>query len=578
MSATPPSWDLTSLFASLDAPELHAALADVKARIAALPTLPPTDATSYDAVTTMLNALLDDVRTVRAYPSLRTAADSRDEAAQALLSSLKLDMVKLSQFETRYVAWLGTLDIDALLETSEVARAHEFALRQAQVSAAHLMAPGEETLASDLSLSGRGAWARLHSDVTSQLEVTVDGTALPMAAVRQRAMDASEAVRKSAYDAELAAWKTVATPLAAAMNAIKYETNVLAEKRGWSDALEVSCFGNHIDRATLDAMMAAADKSFPDFRRYLKAKARLLGTETLPWWNLFAPVGQSSREWSWPEAEAFVAENFDVYSKKLGDFAREAFEKKWIDAALRPGKRDGAFCAGVKPGESRLLQNFSPSFDAVGTLAHELGHAYHNRCLEKRTFLQCNTPMTLAETASIFCQTIIQNAALAATTDSQERLALLDGAISDACQVVVDITSRFRFEQAVLAKRKERELSVDELCALMLDSQKQTYGDGLDAEALHPFMWAVKGHYYGSTFYNFPYMFGLLFGLGLYAIYQKSPETFKEGYDELLSRTGMADAKTLAAGFGIDITQEAFWSASLAVVKQDIDAFEALAG
>jgi oligoendopeptidase F len=191
--------------------------------------------------------------------------------------------------------------------------------------------------------------------------------------------------------------------------------------------------------------------------------------------------------------------------------------------------------------------------------------------------MQRDTPTVLAETASIFCETIIRHAAMA-RVDEQEQLAILESSIQGSCQVVVDITSRFLFESAILERRKHRELSVGELNDLMLDVQRQTYGDGLDRDVLHPYMWAVKGHYYstGRPFYNYPYMFGLLFGLGLYARYQRDPEGFKAGYDELLSSTGLADVATLARRFGIETRQPDFWRGSLDIVRQDIDEFERL--
>jgi oligoendopeptidase F len=400
-----------------------------------------------------------------------------------------------------------------------------------------------------------------------------------MSVIRTLATDPSAETRKSAYDAELAAWREAALPLAFALNGIKHETRLLAERRGWSDILERCCHNNSITRATLDAMRAAAEKSFPDFRRYLKAKARTVSrSEALPWWDLFAPLsvaGGQESDWSWDAAKAFIGENFDAYSQKMGDFARKTFTENWIDAEPRPGKRDGAFCAGVGPGESRILQNYRPSFDGVSTLAHELGHAYHNLCLKDRTILQSSTPMTLAETASIFCETIVKHAALKSAGPA-ERLAILEASLQSSCQVVVDIDSRFRFEHAVFEKRRERDLSVDELCELMLTAQRETYGDGLESSALHPYMWAVKGHYYGSAFYNFPYMFGFLFGLGLYAQYEQNPDSFRTAYDDLLSQTGMADATELARRFGLDIESEAFWSASLDVVRAEIDQFVAL--
>ncbi|HLJ81155.1 MAG TPA: M3 family metallopeptidase, partial [Ktedonobacterales bacterium] len=227
--------------------------------------------------------------------------------------------------------------------------------------------------------------------------------------------------------------------------------------------------------------------------------------------------------------------------------------------------------------ESRVLSNFKPGYPGMSTLAHELGHGYHNLCLAPRAMLQKGTPMTLAETASIFCETLVRSAALE-QADAQGQIEILEASLQGSCQVVVDITSRFLFERGVFERRRERELSIDELNALMQQTQRDTYGDGLDEAALHPYMWAVKSHYYstGRSFYNFPYMFGLLFGLGLYARYQKDAEGFKASYDDLLSSTGLADAATLAARFDIDLRTPDFWRASLDIVRADIDRFEGL--
>jgi pepF/M3 family oligoendopeptidase len=397
-----------------------------------------------------------------------------------------------------------------------------------------------------------------------------------MSVIRALASDPDRETRKRAYEAELAAWERTSVPLAAALNSIKYETNVLSHRRGWESPLEAACFNNHIDQATLEAMLSAARASFPDFRRYLRAKAKVVsGAERLPWYDMFAPMGEGRQTWEWETAVSFITEQFGAFSPKMREFAERAFRENWLDVEPRPGKRDGAFCMEVRPGESRILQNYKPSFSGVSTLAHELGHGYHNLCLKERTQLQSGTPMTLAETASIFCETIIREAAFAGG-DREDQLAILEATLQSECQVVVDITSRFLFEQRLLEARHQRELSVDELNELMLQSQRETYGDGLDENLLHPYMWAVKGHYYGSTFYNFPYMFGLLFGLGLYASYKESPKTFIGGYDDLLSLTGMSDAVTLGQRFGIDIRQEAFWKSSIAVIVEDIDRFEAL--
>jgi oligoendopeptidase F len=308
----------------------------------------------------------------------------------------------------------------------------------------------------------------------------------------------------------------------------------------------------------------------------LWAKARILNVPVLAWYDLFAPVGTSTRKWPLDEAAAFVAEHFGTFSPRLRALAERAFAEEWIDAEPRTGHEGGAFCMGLRAGESRVLLNYQPAFVHVTILAHELGHAYHNLRLAECTMLQRTTPMTLAETASIFCETIIRHAAFS-KVDAQEQLAILETSLQSACVVVVDIASRFLFEQQVFERRLQRELSADELCTLMLEAQEATYGDALAPDERHPYMWAAKSHYYNASFYNFPYAFGLLFGLGLYAVYQRAPHGFQERYDRLLAATGRGDAADLAAEFGIDIRTPEFWRASLQVIREDIDRFEHLA-
>jgi len=461
-----------------------------------------------------------------------------------------------------------------------VARDHQYPLEKAIISARHLMSPEEEALAADLAPTALSGWEKLHNNITSQIEVELELKGelrrMPMSMIRNLAYDADREVRRAAYEAEIRAWKAHEVPVAAAMNGIKGTVSTLSKRRGWKSPLEQALFNANIDEQTLDAMMQAAREAFPDFRRYLNAKAKLLGVGKLAFYDMFAPAGGAGRTWNYEDGAAFVAKHFYSFSAKLGSFAERSFRENWIDAEPRPGKQDGAYCMWLLGDESRVLMNYKTAFGSVKTLAHELGHAYHNLCLTDRTMLQRQTPMTLAETASIFCETIVQNAALAEASPT-ERISLLEGSLQGICQVTVDITSRFLFEQKVFEGREKRDISANEFSELMVWSQKETYGDGLDEKVLHPYMWAVKPHYYsGSSFYNFPYMYGLLFGLGLYSQYKKDPAGFKGRYDELLSSTGLADAATLAQQFGFDVRTPAFWRSSLDVIREQIGMFCAL--
>ncbi len=592
-----PHWDMTVIFPGLASPEFAAGFQSVTNAIGGLTTLfdqehigkrdpqPLDDVTAqtFERVIEHYNTVLAEYRTLSAYIHAFVSTDSRDNLAQAKYSELQGHSVKLYQLGTRFTAWIGSLDIEGLIERSTVAAGHAHVLRQAKIEAEHLMSPAEEALAAELNVTGGAAWGKLHSNVTSQLSVPIeiDGAveSLPMSVIRNMAADANRETRQRAYEAELATWERIAVPLAAAMNSIKGEVNTLSAHRGWDSPLDDALFGASIDRQTLDAMFTAARESFPVFRRYLHAKARALGLPTLAWYDLLAPVGASGRAWSFEASEQFIVSQFGSYSQRLSDYAARAFHENWIDAEPRPGKRDGAFCMPLRADESRVFANFKPTYDGMSTLAHELGHGYHNMNLAARTMLQRNTPMTLAETASIFCETIVREAALK-NANAEERIEILEASLVGSCQVVVDITSRFLFEQGVFGTRRTRELSVDEMNAMMLQAQRDTYGDGLDPNQLHPYMWAMKPHYYstGRSFYNFPYMFGLLFGLGLYARYRQDPNAFRQQYDDLLSSTGLADAATLAARFGIDTRTPDFWRASLATIAGEVDQFEEAIG
>jgi pepF/M3 family oligoendopeptidase len=402
---------------------------------------------------------------------------------------------------------------------------------------------------------------------------------LPIAVLQNLRTDPDGEVRRQAYEAELNAWERVREPLAACLNGVKGTVNTLNARRGRVDCLHQPLDQSRIDRETLEAMLGVMHDSFPVFRHYYRRKAELLGKEALAWWDLFAPVGESEKRYTFAETQELLLEQFSRFSDRLQALARRAFDQRWIDAEPRDGKQGGGFCMELPAvEESRILCNFDGSFEQLSTVAHELGHAYHVECMVGKTMLQRPTPMTLAETASILVQTFITDAVLAQASHAQEELAILENFLIDAGQVVVDMYSRYLFEKEVFERRAEAELSADEFCELMVGTQRNTYGDGLDSRYLHPYMWAWKPHYYipSLSFYNFPYTFGMLFGLGLYAIWQEEGEAFLPKYDDLLSSTGEGTSAELAARFGIDIRDRGFWENSMRIIEARIDRYLAL--
>jgi oligoendopeptidase F len=566
-----------------DVERLIALFDELDIRSASKGALTDTDGAAADRAIREFNRVSADLDLLDAYVYATVSTDSRNAQAQALMSEIDVVGASMRPLLSRLAEWVKSLGADELAAVSAEAHDHIGPLLRFAERATHQMSETEEHLYAELSTTGSGAWGRLQSDITSQLTTEVnlpDGPAtLPMPAVRGLATDADPAVRRAAYDAELAAWPTVEVPVAAAMNAIKGEANIVNRRRKWTSPLDASCFANSVSTATFEAMQSAVSASLPDFRRWMQVKAQLHGQAPgsgLPWWDLVAPLPMAAGDVSWDEGLAIVRNAFGEFSPNLGGLVDRAINEQWIDAEPRDGKQGGAFCMPFGGDRSLVMLNWSGSAESAQTTAHELGHAYHNTTLAGRTALQRRLPMALAETASIFCETLVVEAGLA-RLDGDERLALLDIDLQGTNQVVVDIHSRFLFETEVFARRQRRTLSAGELSEMMTDAQLAAYGNGIDQSTAHPYMWLLKPHYYGSHFYNWPYTYGLLFGLGLFARYQDDPERFRAGYDTLLSRAGMDTAEELGQAFGLDVTDEAFWTASLDVVRTRIADYKQLA-
>jgi pepF/M3 family oligoendopeptidase len=489
----------------------------------------------------------------------------------------------LQKCSTRFHGWVGSLCavLPSVYEVEPAAREHRAVIDEIVEQSRFLMETRLEDLAAELQLSGGGVMWKLQGNVTSQLKMPFerDGKVeeLPMTVIRNLAYDPDEEVRRRAYETEQKAWASVREPVAFAMNSVKGAAITLARWRGRESVLHGALDHNRIDRQTLDALLTAMRDSFPTFRRYLEAKARRLGKERLPWWDLFAPVGRGDQRYTWTQAADFIVAQFGGFDADLAAMARTAFDRNWIDAEPRAGKRGGAFCMGLPSvEESRILANFDGSFDQLTTVAHELGHAFHNRCQAGLPMLRRGAPMPLAETASIFCETIVFEAALQSATP-EAQLAILENQLIGATQVVVDIYSRYLFETEAIRRRAEAEVSADEFCQIMLDAQRETYGDAIDPEHRHPYLWLLKPHYYDDRhFYNYPYAFGLLFGLGMYAIYRREGAAFIPRYKELLRGTGQGKVADLAARFGIDVRTRGFWDDSLKIVAAQVERYCAL--
>lgn len=513
--------------------------------------------------------------------NLSLSVNTKDKEALKYSDILEKKLTNLVESSVKLERYISNIEnIDCVINKSELLKEHEFILKTVIEQSKYLLSDKEENIIANMKNTGSNAWIKLKDNLISTLKVEIEQDneikEVPLTIVLNMAYDKDAKVRKKAYEAEIESYKKVEEGVAASLNAIKGEVLTVCDFRGYKSPLDKTLIDSRMDEESLEAMFSAMKESLPVFRKYLRRKGEMLGHKNgLPFYDLYAPVCEADMKFSYEEGTKFVEKNFRTFSDHLGDFASKAINNNWIDVTPREGKVGGGFCENLHfIGESRILLNYGDNFGDVVTLAHELGHGFHGECLNDETTLNSDYPMPIAETASTFCETIIKKAAIKDAT-KDEALAILETEISDCTQVIVDIYSRFLFEKSFFEARKESSLNVEEIKELMLEAQREAYGDGLDPNFLHPYMWTWKPHYYDAeyNYYNFPYAFGLLFAKGLYAEYLKKGKAFSKDYEKLLSITGKNKIADVATVMGIDINDKGFWRSSLKTIEEDINEF-----
>lgn len=518
------------------------------------------------------------------YVNLSLSVNTKNTEALKYSDILDNELTEIVESETKIKRYISSIkNIDELINKSELLKEHEYILKEIVEESKYLLSNKEEKIIASMKNTGSNAWSKLKDNLISNLMVDIDKDgkkeSLPLTVVLNMAYDDNEEIRKKAYEAEIESYKKVEEGVAAALNGIKGEVIAISNLRGYDSPLDMTLKQSRLSEKSLNAMLDAIKENLHVFRKYLRRKGEILGYKNgLPFYDLYAPVSKADMKFSYEEACKFVEKNFRTFSDNLADFAHKAIYNSWIDVMPKEGKVGGAFCENIHfLKESRFLLNFGGNFGDVVTLAHELGHGFHGECLNDESTLNSDYPMPIAETASTFCETIIKRAALKDAT-KEEALTILETEISDCTQVIVDIYSRFLFENSVFNKRKESSLTVGEIKEFMIKAQKEAYGDGLDNNYLHPYMWAWKPHYYDAdyNYYNFPYAFGLLFARGLYAEYLKRGRSFSLEYEKLLSITGKNNLEDVAKSMNIDINNIDFWRSSLKTIANDIEEFISL--
>lgn len=589
-SDTPPRWDLTPIYSDFSGRDFKTDLENLEATITEFRTLAENSkeeqqhpGTWLKEVMELYNRAADLYENLESYCYCRYSVETDNEEAVAALNRVEEFTVSLSEMEVLFRNALAKLEADPedIIDGDEELEGYTYFLEEQLFLQTHQLSAPEENLAADLNRAGGNAWSRMHGTISSQLSTVWDektGERKTVVDLRNMAMDPDRKTRKKAWELELRAWESVETPFAFAINGVKGFSHMLNSRRGWKSTLERSTRQSRISEKTLESLLGAMRDSLPLFRRYFSAKAKMLDLPVLSFYDLFAPLKGDDEAWPFSSARDYIVKQFDAFAPDLGSFARHAFSAGWIDAESRKGKVGGGYCIDMPvAAESRILTNFDGTYDGLGTLAHELGHAYHTSLLRDLPATQRNYPMTLAETASIFSETLVFSRRLAEAPETRKAI-VLEPFLQGASQVVVDILSRFEFESRLMERRASGEASPRELKQYMLEAQEATYGAALNPEERHPYMWAVKGHYYNVdlAFYNFPYAFGLLFGMGLFSLYRKDPETFPELYRNLLRETGRNSAEAVTRTAGFDIETRPFWDGAIAEVGAYVEQFERL--
>ena len=517
------------------------------------------------------------------YANLRYSANTRDTEAASWVGRI-MQMLSATAAPNAVIekAISEIEDLEGVIDATPYLHEFRYLITNVKRDSKHLLSDKEETILAKMDLSGASAWSDLQSSLTSGVKVKYEGEDITLSAVRNLAYSPDAEVRKKAFEAELAAYESIKDAVAFALNSIKLQVLTVCELRGYESPLAKSLYQSRMKKETLDALLGAMDEYLPAFRKYLLAKAKALGHEgALPFYDLFAPMGKSDKTFTVEDAKNYLLDIFSKFDSELHDMVKCAFENQWIDFFPREGKVGGAFDCGVPAiKESRVLTNFDGTLSDVVTLAHELGHSFHDRQVFSHSVLNQDYSMPVAETASTFNEVLVMETAIASATDKEEKLALIESQLMDACQIIVDIYSRFLFESSVFENRPMEFMSADRMCELMIAAQKKAYGEGLDENALHPYMWLCKGHYYsgGLSFYNYPYAFGGLFARGLYAKYKAEGKDFVDTYKAMLKATSVMDVEECAMLAGVDLTDKNFWRQGLQSIADRIDEFCELVG
>ncbi len=585
-----PTWNLDAFFpGGSESPEFAAYLEQLEGDIASFARQakewePPTTAAQAKSWAGLLETMQDIAKRLRqgnAFVSCLNAQNMKDQKAKLLSGKMSqigaayssaMTLVDAQILGMSEEAWSAVLSDERFTEVVSV-------LEERRRRAKEKFPPAMESLAGDLTVDGYHGWGDMYNTIVGRIVIPfeIDGKVVGLSAgqTANRMSSGDRAVRAEAHAKWEEAWQGQADLIATTINHLAgYRLN-LYKHRGWESVLKEPLENNRMTEETLNVMWETIEKNKHHFVAFLERKAKLMGLPQLDWHDVSAPLTANVRKVTYDEAANFIVEQFGKFNPDMATFAAKNFTDRWIEAEDRPGKRPGGFCTSFPVAkQSRIFMTFAGNAGNISTLAHELGHAYHQHVMNDLPQMAQGYAMNVAETASTFAELICDDAAIKAAADRDEKIALLADKAERAIAFFMNIHARFLFETRFYERRKKGMLSVDQLNDLMVTAQKEAYKGAL--ASYHPTFWASKLHFYstGQPFYNYPYTFGYLFSAGVYARALAEGPTFAQRYVDLLRDTGRMRVEELAMKhLGADLTKPDFWQSAIDLSVRDVEEF-----
>ncbi len=586
-----PTWNLADLYASMDSPLFAADLARMEADCAAF----AADyrgkigeiAAAADAGVRLGEAVIryeaidDLIGRIMSYAGLLHAEDVGDPARAKFYGDARERVTGASTELVFFTLELNRVE-DAVLEralaTAPLAHYRPW-IEDIRREKPHQLEDRVEQLFHEKSVTGSGAWNRLFDETMAALRFKVGDQELPLEPTLNMLQDADEAVRKRASDAIGATLKANLRTFALITNTLAKDKEISDRWRGFEDVADSRHLSNRVEREVVDALVAAVRGAYPRLsHRYYRLKARWFGKEALNHWDRNAPLpGVPTRVYPWREAREIVLGAYGGFSPRMADIARDFFDKRWIDAPTRPGKAPGAFAHPTTPSaHPYVLLNYQGKPRDVMTLAHELGHGVHQVLAGPRGALMAATPLTLAETASVFGEMLTFRSMLANSAPDQRR-AMLAAKVEDMLNTVVRQIAFYSFERKLHEARRAGELTAEQICELWMSVQAESLGPAIRFGPGYETFWAYIPHFIHSPFYVYAYAFGDCLVNSLYGVYQNAADGFAEKYFALLSAGGSKHYSELLAPFGLDARDPKFWQIGLSMIENMIGELETLA-